>query len=455
MRYTPLIAFVLAVSGLALSLRAAEPGMGTPFNYVWATAYHVPSETTTDESGYFSLNEGLDGRIYVGAAAYGRNAYLVEFDPKTKKMRVVIDAHKTLGLPLTPTGYAAQAKFHTRNFVGPSGTIYLGTKQGYPTEEDKKNNVTYPGGYLFTYDPKTGSVATHGQPLPIGEYAMQLGYTEGEGIIDTVADEARGLVYVVTCEHQHWFTYDLKSRQYRELDPSVRLSHYGTTLIDHLGRANAVSADGQLVRYDPATDKVTRQTMVVRSGTTHDRYTKEYMQGPLTWIITPDGKTAYLIAMNKPNLYRIDLSGDADPEVPVPMTDLGPVIGGVGHDTRSALTLAPDGRVYGLMRIDNTTGFGKGYLHHVFRYDPKKNQMEDLGVLAVRNPDFYGLPLDKGTAVDPATGKARPWTHGYHALPDGTLTPLWSHMALIAASDGTFYATIIYPFTLLHFEAPK
>jgi len=41
--------------------------------------------------------------------------------------------HKLVGLPLEPTGYAAQSKIHTRNFVGPSGKIYVGSKQGYPS----------------------------------------------------------------------------------------------------------------------------------------------------------------------------------------------------------------------------------------------------------------------------------------------------------------------------------
>src|SRR3954451_19346957 len=128
-----------------------------PFPYLWAKAYHVPPETTTEESGYFSLCEGKNGRVYIGAAAYGRNAYLVEFDPKAEKMRVVLDAHKLVGLPPTPTGYAAQSKIHTRNFVGPSGTIYLGSKQGYPTEAEKKTGqvATYRGGFVITYDPAT------------------------------------------------------------------------------------------------------------------------------------------------------------------------------------------------------------------------------------------------------------------------------------------------------------
>ncbi|MDQ3623476.1 MAG: hypothetical protein M3463_13465, partial [Verrucomicrobiota bacterium] len=42
-----------------------------------------------------------------------------------------------------------------------------------------------------------------------------------------------------------------------------------------------------------------------------------------------------------------------------------------------------------------------------------------------------------------------------HKLPDGTLTPLHAHMALIAARDGTLYATILYPYTLLKIDSYK
>ena len=132
-----LLTIVLTMCGVLTSLSAAEPkasGSATaPFPYVRAKAFHIPSETTTEESGYFSLCEGRNGKIYVGAAAYGRNAYLVEFDPATEKMRIVLDTHKLVGLPLTPTGYAAQAKIRTRNFVDPSGKTYVGFKLVYPT----------------------------------------------------------------------------------------------------------------------------------------------------------------------------------------------------------------------------------------------------------------------------------------------------------------------------------
>src|SRR5258708_7665134 len=157
----PIIASAAVLVLNLLSARAAEPPGAAQkpasLKYLSAKAYHIPPETTTEESGYFSLCEGKDGKVYVGTAAYGRNSYLVEFDPATEKMRVVLDTHKLVGLPLESTGYAAQSKIHTRNFVGPSGKIYLGSKQGYPTAEEKKTGkiATYRGGYVMTYDPAT------------------------------------------------------------------------------------------------------------------------------------------------------------------------------------------------------------------------------------------------------------------------------------------------------------
>src|SRR5204863_10017997 len=53
-----------------------------------------------------------------------------------------------------------------------------------------------------------------------------------------------------------------------------------------------------------------------------------------------------------------------------------------------------------------------------------------------------------------APGKTPPpHCNGYHQLPDGTWTPLHHHMALMAAHDGTLYATFLGPFTLLRIDA--
>src|ERR1051325_1638386 len=164
----------LATAGGVVLGGAAPPKRpAAPFRYVHAKAFHILPETTTEESGYFSLCEGKNGKIYIGTAAYGRDSYLVEFDPVTEKMRVVLDTHKLVGLPLTPTGYAAQSKIHSRNCVGPSGRIYVGSKQGYPTQAEREalkrgeKIPTYRGGYVMVYDPATDTAENLGMPMPL------------------------------------------------------------------------------------------------------------------------------------------------------------------------------------------------------------------------------------------------------------------------------------------------
>ena len=61
----------------------------------------------------------------------------------------------------------------------------------------------------------------------------------GQGVIDIVADEVRGLGYVVSCEDQHWMLLDLKTKKSRELGPM--LTPYASTLLDPQGRAHAVT----------------------------------------------------------------------------------------------------------------------------------------------------------------------------------------------------------------------
>jgi len=416
------VCVALLVMGCAQAQQEKTPEQKGPIPYIWGKAYHILQETTSDESGYFSLCEGLNGKMYVGTAKYNENAFLVEFDPATEKQRIVIDTNKVCGL--TATGYAAQSKIHTRNFVGPSGIIYVGSKQGYRRQGDTSE---YPGGYVMTYDPKTDKAECLGMPYP------------GQGVIDTVADEKHGIIYVVTCEEQHWVIYDMKAKTYR--DTGLLLTPYATTLIDRDGCGNALTKDFQLARYDPATERITVRSIMLDGK----RLTRKDASSIPIWQVTKDGRTAWLILMNDPTLIEMDLLSPGDT---VTAKSHGKMTEGKGPDCRSALDISPDGRICAIIRVNNETGFGTGYLHWLCRYDPKKDKMEQLGVLAVQNPDFF----DFGPGPD---GKAKPWTHGYHKLPDGTLTPLHCHMALIVAHDSTIYVTILYPYTLLRIRLPK
>jgi hypothetical protein len=419
--YRATLAFLLLAgigqAAISTNSRPAVPP-AAPFPYVWATAYHVLPETTSEESGYFSLCEGLDRRIYVGTAKYNQNAFLVEFDPVRFSQRIVLDTRAVCGL--SATGYAAQAKIHTRNFVAPSGSIYVGSKQGYRRTGDAS---VYPGGYVMRYDPASGTPANLGMPFP------------GQGVIDVVADESRRLLYAITCEDQHWMLGRIgDTNAWRELGPM--LTPYASTLIDAKGRAHALSTNFNVCTYDPVSDRISeRPVLVGRERLTHG--------GPAaipTWNLAGDGKTAYLILMNSPELYAIDLDSGGGP---VQAVRCGRLTDAPKPDSRSALSIGPDGRVWVLIRTDNNTGFGTGMLHRLIRYTPDTKAIEDLGVLAIKNPDFYDFSAKK------------PWSHGYHTLPDGTLTPLHAHMGMIVARDNTIFVTILYPYTLLRIETFK
>lgn len=439
--------------GAALSQRELRAGgvqpAKAPFRYVQAKAFHIPPETTTEESGYFSLCEGRNGKIYVGTAAYGRNSFLVEFDPTSERMRIVLDTHKVVGQKTT--GYAAQAKLHTRNFVGPSGKIYVGSKQGYLSQAERaaqkrgEKVPVYQGGYVMVYDPAKDTTENLGMPMPFDDKLRAAGRTEGEGVIDVTADEARGLIYVVTCEHQHWMLYNLKTKAYRNLGPILR--DQPNTLIDAQGRGTAITSDYRIARYEPGKDRVSIDPLHVE-----DKPFAEFLGAKRVhpdWRITPDGHTAYLQLLDDLRMFRVDLTSPVGQ--PVLATNLGERIKGAHPDSRGSICIGPDGRVYSAIRIDNTTGFGKGYLHHLVRHDPKTRTMDDLGVFAVRNPGFFDL---QGNQAKNPDGSLRP-RHGYHTLPDGTLTPLHVIMAMIVTRNGTIYATTIYPFTLLKVETVK
>ncbi len=390
-----------------LSAAAGEVAKA-PFRYVWATAHHILPQTHNNESGYFSLVDGLDGKMYVGTTKYDVNSYLVEFDPKTQEQRIVIDTHKLTGQ--TATKSAAQAKIHTRNFVAPSGRVYCGSMHGHRRKDEPK----YPGGYVMVYDPKTDTAEHFGIPAP------------GKSVIDVVADEKRGLIYAVILKPDNrWMICDVKTRRWRDLGP--RAVRYGNTLIDGHGRANTITEKGfQLAQYDPDTGKVTVRDILVDGK-------KMPRQGQPTWRLAPDGRTSYLIGVSDPTLWAIDLYSKGEA---VNARRVGKMVEGRKPSCKTGMDVARDGRVYAVVRVENDTGFGAGKLHRLSRYDPTTGRIEQLGVLAVRNPDF--VDFDKTT-----------YAHGYHTFPDAVLAPNMFHYALKVNVDGDVYVTTLYPFSLL------
>jgi hypothetical protein len=417
--------FVVALCGFVLAVRvhAAEPEKPA---WLLGRAYKIPSQYTNQESGYFSIVEGHNGRVYIGAAKYGVDAYLIEFDPKSAAMTMVMDVHKVIGSDAK--GFAAQAKLHTRNNVGASGKIYVGSKQGYPEKGEKRSD--YPGGYVLTYDPDTGKSEHFGIAKP------------QHGIISVMPDEARGVAYVSTCsderpvDHTHFMILDLKTKKYRDLGDMEHL--YAFIVLDHLGRAYHPVRGGKIARYDPKADRLDKLEITV-DGTAPDRtFTKD--DCILNWETSPDRKTLYAVEMSTNALYSFDLTSD---EKKVTGRKLGELLPASKSTDCRAMCVGPDGRVWAAVTDRAAPGGG---LLHLVSWRPGDKVPRDHGPVGVANPDFTKFTDDNG--------KPLPWHHTMRKEKDGTLTP-WQPMGVCASKDGGVYVMTIAPFTLLKFDADK
>lgn len=392
-------------------------------DWFMAKAYKLPTEYTNQESGYFSIIEGHNGKLYIGAAKYGVNGYLLEFDPSTGKTEMVLDVMKTIGSDAT--GFAAQAKIHTRNNVGKSGKIYVGSKQGYPEKGESRD--LYPGGYVLTYDPSTKRAEHFGIAKP------------KHGIISVTPDEDNGIAYISTCsddrpiDHTHFMILDLKKKTYRDLG-DLEIA-YAFVVLDNEHRAYHPKRGGTIVRFDPKLDRTEELKVTLDGKPVPPEWTKDHTI--LNWDTTQDGKYLYSVELATNQLIVFDL------------TQKGPVLDGKslgkllpeakGTDCR-AMCVAPDGKVWMAVKDDQYPGGGLTYL---VSYSPGEKACKVHGPVGISNPDF--------TTFKTPDGKDKPWHHTIRKEKDGTLTP-WQPLGIAAGKDGGVYVLSIAPFTLLEFS---
>jgi sugar lactone lactonase YvrE len=428
-----LVPATLGLVGLRLIPSARAEQDLARAKWVKSTAYVVPKETATEGEGYFSVIEGLNGRLYIGTHANGVNSWLVEFDPAAAKMKVVVDAHKAIGKDLR--GFGAQAKIHTRNKVGASGKIYFGTKQGYPDTKKGEKREDYPGGYPMVYDPKTGETKVYPIPVP------------HEGINSITPDESRGVAYVSTCsdgrpgpgENSHFLILDLKTGTYREL---IDTRHpYGFIVVDYLGRAYHPMLGGDIVRYDPKKEKLERlkQTIDGQPPTKESNLANEKGH-PINWEISPDGKTLYSLPMSTNNAYAYDLTQTGDT---LAGRSLGTLVQGAKTTDCRAMCVGPKGTMWAAITESHPK---VGQLLHLVSYRPGDKAPRDHGPVSVSNPDFTEF-------VDRA-GKPLPFHGGFTKVGDVTTTK-YVILGVCEARSGDVYILALHPYSVLKVSAKE
>lgn len=425
----PRITCLLLALLVAVPLRAEEPPKR---KWLQSTAYVVPKETATEGEGYFAIIEGHNGCLYIGTHANAVNSWLVEFDTKSTKMKIVVDCHKAIGKDLK--GFGSQAKIHTRNNTGASGKIYFGTKQGYPSKDEKYTD--YPGGYPMVYDPKTG--ATKVYPIPVPHH----------GINSITPDESRGVAYISTCsdrrpdpvESSIFLVLDLKTGKARNLIDTKHM--YGFIALDHLGRAYHPMLGGDIVRYDPKTDKLERLKQTIDGkALTPDSHLADKEGHPINWDISPDGKTLYCVPMSTNRLYSYDLTQTGDT---LKGKTVGPLVeGATGHDCR-AMCVGPKGDVWVALTVQDKE---VGNLLNLVTYHPGDKTTKNLGPVAVSNPNFTDF-TDK-------SGKPLPFHGGFPKTKEGVTTTKNVILGVCQGRDGAVYIMALHPYSVLKVPAEQ
>lgn len=399
--------------------------------WLYTTARALPKNLTNQGSGYFAIVEGKNGCLYIGTAKYGENAYLVEYDPVTQQMTTVVDCMKEIGSDAK--GFAAQSKIHTRCNVGASGKIYFGTKQGYPDPKLGEKFTDYPGGYPMVYDPATRTTKVYDIPV------------KHHGIISIAPDETRNVAYISTCsderpvESSRFLKLDLTTGKYQDLGETNHV--YAFIVVDRLGRAYHPLRGGDILRYDPKTDKVDRlKQLIDGKPPTPESHLADENSHCINWELDVNKRVLYAVAMSGNQLYSYDLQ--AEKNGVLEGKSCGPLCADAESTDCRALCVAPGGLVWAAVTERRN---GRRTFARLVSYKPGDAAPTAGGPIAVRNTDF--------TTFADRKGEPYPWHQGFRRFGDGNLIPT-SVLLGVCVTREAQYVLALAPLTLLEARRP-
>ena len=210
----------------------------------------------------WSLSVGPDGRIYAASCAEhepGQTVRVVRYNDATDSLDYLFDLDEMVGDP-RDSGRATQCKIHYS--FAPSahdGVMFMATHLSGPPIDlpaySPWNSWHDPercfrGAALLAYDTRADTVLWSDTLFP------------REGCRCLLHDEERGLLYALSYPRDHLFVYDIAKRQATDLG-RIGSINAQALFLDSRHRVWTTSDDGRLVRYDPATGRMTRSPYVL------------------------------------------------------------------------------------------------------------------------------------------------------------------------------------------------
>jgi len=336
---------------------------------------------------FSAMTQGPGGRIYAGTCnAVRMGAWLITFDPKTGQQKKLADMQEVCGEVGAKT--FPQSKIHSQIRFDKNGVAWFGTHSydWNTLEQYQKSPTDYTGGHLITYDTRTKKATDLGIAMP------------HESIMSLALAESVGKVYCVLHPTGRFMVYDIKTKKFSDkgaiLDYPSR-----TTIALKDGRGYTFTRDGDVVRYDPKTDKLEKLPVAVplfpgETDRTHNN--------PFDLAVSADEKRIYGIGWTSGLLF--EYRPDDGPHGSI--KSLGVAFGddkvpGERKSLNIAIKEGKDGRIYYAGYYENRGKIGC--------YDPKTNQRIYLGRMA-----HNGQPIGVG-------GEVRGTSGAMCVLHDGTI----------------------------------
>ncbi len=267
----------------------------TPPTITFTSFRHLPRLEGTD--GLWSLwGEGIwasNGRYYTGVGDHrgvDAQTYLIEYDPKTNRQRVVVDVAKLVNLKPGDYGHG---KIHGRLDEMADGSLFAATYWGGHPDNLSPEEKKKIGGVLFRYDVRKDEAELIDMPLPGDSFPMH------------ASDTRRGIFHALGV-YGGYVAYDLEKRAclycVEKLPDGVTWDARSTLIDPKTGRCYGTAMDGtrQIIYFDLKDMAFHKTKAFIPADPVTDRerprpfiraYTRKRIGGEFFVAMTYDGVT--------------------------------------------------------------------------------------------------------------------------------------------------------------------
>ncbi len=245
---------IFSTAGVALGAQGGSVASAAAASEPYACKFY-PFTEHPDSDTCWSLSAGPDGRIYAAACAEGAPGGTVKvfrYNETTDKLDFILDVADVVGDP-GDSGRATQCKIHYSFCAsGSDGILYMATHLSGPPIDLPLYNEWYSwhdekrafrGAALVAYDTRRDQVLWYDTMMP------------KEGCRNLTYDEELGVLYGVSDPLDHFYVYDIKKRQRKDIGRISSINGI-VILLDKEHRAYTPNDDGHLVRYTPSTGRL-------------------------------------------------------------------------------------------------------------------------------------------------------------------------------------------------------